>query len=124
MSTRVEIVAGEVHVEAELNDGETGRAVAAALPIRSTVQRWGEEIYFRIEVEAALEAGAKAEVSVGDLAYWPTGQAFCMFFGATPVSEPGQIRAASAVTIVGKMTGDFSGLGKVGEGAPVRIERC
>ena len=51
------------------------------------------------------------------------GQAFCIFFGPTPASGGDEIRAASAVNIVGRIKGDLSGLWDVPDGAEVCIER-
>jgi hypothetical protein len=45
-------------------------------------------------------------LEVGDLGYWPSGKAFCIFFGQTPMSEPGRIVPASAVNIIGRVIGD------------------
>jgi len=45
-----------------------------------------------------------------------------MFFGLTPASVGDEIRAASAVNIIGKMKGDWSGLTNVRSGASVLIE--
>ena len=103
---RIRIAVGEVALEAELNDSATAAKIGAALPIRSSFNTWGDEIYFSIPVDAELEDGAREVVEVGDLGYWPPGSAFCIFFGLTPVSEPGRIMPASAVTVVGKVTGD------------------
>ena len=61
-------------------------------------------------------------ISSGELGYWPTGSAFCMFFGATPASSGDEIRAASAVNILGKMQGDLSKLWDVASGEEVLIE--
>ncbi len=91
---------------AELNDTPTAGKVAQALPIRSSFNTWGDEIYFSIPVEAKLDDSAKEVVEMGDLGYWPSGRAFCIFFGQTPVSEPGKIVPASAVNIIGKVVGD------------------
>jgi hypothetical protein len=74
-------------------------------------------------VAAALDDTAAVVVKVGDLAYWPTGRAFCIFFGLTPGSLPGEIRPASAVNLVGRVTDDPCCLKLVQEGAQVRIER-
>jgi len=60
---------------------------------------------------------------VGDLGYWPTGRAFCIFFGLTPASVPGEIRPASAVNLVGRLLGDPCCLKLVPEGAMVRVEK-
>ena len=103
---RIRIAVGEVALEAELNDSATAAKIGAALPIRSSFNTWGDEIYFSIPVDAELEDGAQEVVEIGDLGYWPPGSAFCIFFGLTPVSEPGRIMPASAVTVVGKVTGD------------------
>ena len=123
MSTSIRITAGDTTVQAELNDGATAEGIAAKLPIEGRAQRWGEEIYFSIPVQAEIEPDASEVVQMGQLGYWPPGNAFCMFFGETPASQGDEIRAASAVNIVGVMQGDLSGLSDVPSGAAVRIER-
>ena len=112
------------HVEAEIFDTPTGRAVYDALPLKRNVNTWGEEIYFEIPVQAALEEGAKAEVAVGDLAYWPNMPAFCIFFGATPASTGDQPVAASAVNVFGRVLDtDPELLGKIPDGENVVVDR-
>jgi hypothetical protein len=74
-------------------------------------------------VVADLDDTATPVVHVGDLGYWPPGKAFCIFFGLTPASVPGEIRPASAVNLVGRITGDPCCLKLVPQGAPVRIEK-
>ena len=37
------------------------------------------------------------------MAYWPTGKAICLFYGPTPIGEPGEITPASPVNIIGKI---------------------
>jgi len=103
---RMTIRIGSLTMDAELNDTPTARDIAAALPIRATLHTWGDEIYFAIPVQAELEASAQEVVAIGDLGYWPPGKAFCIFFGQTPVSQPGKIMPASAVNVVGKVLGD------------------
>ena len=103
---RIRITAGEVALEAELNDTATAAKIGAALPIRTSFNTWGDEIYFSIPVDAELDDSAREVVEIGDLGYWPPGSAFCIFFGLTPVSEPGRIMPASAVNVIGKVAGD------------------
>ena len=103
---KIIIKAGQVEGRAELNDSATATAIWQALPIEGSANTWGEEIYFRIPVSQALEPGAREVVELGDLAYWPQGEAFCIFFGATPISDPGEIRPASAVNVVGRLSDD------------------
>jgi hypothetical protein len=93
-------------MEAELNDSPTARNIAEALPIQARFSTWGEEIYFAIPVTADLDDSARDVVEIGDLGFWPPGKAFCIFFGPTPMSKPGEIRPASAVNIIGQVKGD------------------
>jgi hypothetical protein len=89
-----------------LNDSATAGKISEVLPIAASFNTWGDEIYLTIPVDADLDETAREEVGMGDLGYWPTGKAFCIFFGPTPMSEEGKIIPASAVNIVGKVIGD------------------
>jgi hypothetical protein len=121
MPRKIRITAGSVSVEAELNDSKTAAAIAAALPIQARGQTWGDEIYFDIGLALAAE-GPREVVEMGDLGYWPPGQAFCIFFGPTPMSRGDEIRPASPVNIVGRVGGDPRSLKSVRSGARVTIE--
>jgi hypothetical protein len=121
---RVIISFSTYQVEAEIFDTPTGRAVYGELPLKRNVITWGEEIYFGLTVQVPLEEGARAEVSVGDLAYWPNMPAFCIFFGPTPVSTGDSPMAASPVNVFGRLINfEPERLGNVPEGENVVVER-
>ena len=122
MQRSIRITAGSVSAEARLNDSKTAGVIWDALPIEAKGQTWGDEIYFDIGLTAPAEQ-AREVVDVGDLAYWPPGQAFCIFFGKTPASRGDECRAASPVNVVGKIVGDARVFTKVRTGARVTIER-
>jgi len=103
---RIVIQIGTLSMEAELNDTSTAQQIAAALPLRSSFNTWGDEIYFAIPIHATLDDSAQEVVELGALGYWPPGKAFCIFFGQTPASQPGKIMPASAVNVIGKVLGD------------------
>ncbi len=124
MGKKIRILVSDLKVEAELNDSKTAQSVWEALPIEAKASLWGEEIYFAIPVKTVLEAGSREVVSAGELGYWPTGHAFCIFFGPTPASQGNEIRAASAVNIIGKVLGDPKAFLKVKDGAKVTLERA
>ena len=119
----IKIKIGNLSVRAELNDTPTAQKVAAALPIETSFSTWGDEIYFAIPVDADLDDSAKEEVGLGDLGYWPTGKAFCIFFGQTPMSKPGKIIPASAVNIIGKVKEDPALFKKVMHEKKVIVEQ-
>ena len=121
MPRAIRIIAGPVTVDAELNVSRTAAAIAAALPIEARAQTWGDEIYF--DIGQALPGESPREVvDLGDLGYWPPGQAFCIFFGPTPMSRGNEIRPASAVNVVGRVVGDPRAFTRVRSGTGVRIE--
>ena len=121
---KIVITAGSVSLEAELNDKPTAQQVWAALPIDGRANTWGDEIYFEIPVSAGSEPDARADVEIGELAYWPMGSAFCIFFGPTPASTGSQPRAYSPVNILGRMMGDATQFRTVRDGDAVRIEQA
>ncbi len=121
MAQDIRITAGPVQLAAALNDSQTAQAVWNALPITASANTWGDEIYFGIPVDAGLEQGQET-VDLGDLGYWPPGRAFCIFFGPTPASRGAEIRPASAVTVIGRVTGDAALFRQVRAGTSVTIE--
>ncbi len=122
MGRKISIKAGDGQLTASLDDTATAQAIWDALPIRAKGNTWGDEIYFAIPVEMG-EENSREVVALGDIAYWPPGKAFCMFFGPTPVSRGDEIRPASAVNVVGAMEGDLEALKQVPNGAEVTLER-
>jgi len=122
MARKIKITAGTVQATAELNDSKTADAIWNALPIKARANTWGDEIYFGIPVHAA-EENAKEVVELGDIAYWPPGNAFCIFFGLTPASRGSEIRPASPVNVVGKIDGDPKVFKSVHSGEQVTLEK-
>jgi hypothetical protein len=122
MGRAIRIIAGDLVAAAELNETKTAAAIWTALPIEARGQTWGDEIYFGIGIRADAEAPQEV-VALGDLGYWPPGSAFCIFFGPTPMSYGDEIRPASPVTVVGRLTGDARVFKKVAAGTTVRLER-
>ena len=86
-----------------MTESKTAKAIWDSLPIESTCNTWGDEVYFSIPVSLSLDETAQEIVDMGDLGYWPSGNALCIFFGPTPASQGDKIRPASAVNIVGKL---------------------
>jgi len=124
MGQKITIRVGTLTLAAELNDSPASAAVAAALPIQAKGNCWGEEIYFRIPVKQPEAKDARAEMAVGELAYWPPGNAFCIFFGPTPASIGQEPRAASPVNPIGRVTGDVGLLRQIADGSEFVLEKA
>jgi uncharacterized protein len=124
MERRITITSGSLTVGGVLSASPTADAVWNCLPLHASVSTWGDEIYFSIPVKVDLEKDAKDIVEVGDMGYWPSGAALCIFFGPTPVSRPGEIRPASAVNVFGTVMGDTEALKHITDGSAITIAKA
>jgi len=121
---KINISVENLSVEAEMFDTPTARKILEILPLESSANVWGDEIYFDLPLSLDPEPDARADVEVGDLAYWPAGPAFCIFFGPTPVSTDDQPRAFSPVNVFGRILGDARKLKRVAGGALVCVTKA
>ena len=118
--SQIKIEFENITIEADLNNSETANNIKKLLPISNTVNIWGDEIYFPVDINDE-EISAKETVELGDIGYWPPGNAFCLFFGLTPLSQGEEIRPASPINIIGKIRGEINILKKVKSGEKVRV---
>ena len=119
--THIRIQIGEIEIYGTVNDSDVAKSVVSVLPINSSFNTWGDEIYFPIPIELDITDGQEV-VLAGDIAYWPPGHALCIFYGQTPASRDGEIRAASEVYVIGNIQADADVLKSVDKGAKISIE--
>jgi hypothetical protein len=119
----ITISVNDIRLEAELGTSATAVKILEALPFEGTVNTWGNEIYFTIPVTVQQEPDARAEVEIGEIAFWPMGKAFCIFFGPTPVSRDGKPRAYSPVNVFGRVLGNATAFKGIANGARIRVNR-
>ncbi len=100
---KIIIAVENLSLKAELLDTPTARKIVEALPLEGSVNVWGDEIYTSSSPISIPEENSQSVVSLNDVAYWPTGKAICLFYGPTPIGNPGEITPASPVNIIGKI---------------------
>ncbi|MFI5294398.1 MAG: cyclophilin-like fold protein [Thermodesulfovibrionales bacterium] len=120
---KIRIIIKDIVLDAELFETATAKAVAASLPIEVKPNKWGDEFYFEIPVRMPLDDSATTKVSVGDIGYWPPGNALAIFFGPTPMSKGPEPVPASEVNIVGRIAGDATILRRAKGSSFIRLER-
>jgi len=119
----IKIKSKDIEAEAELNNSETAKKIYDALPFKGMINRWGQEVYFSVPIQIEEEKDAKEVVEIGDVAFWPTGNCFCIFFGKTPSSKENEPRAASNVNVFGKIKGDGTIFEKTKDGDEITISK-
>ncbi len=102
-------------------DTPTAKAILKELPLQAVAQTWGEEVYFRVPVSAALEDDARDIVEKGEIAFWTGGSAIAIGYGRTPASRGDEIRLVTAVNVWADAHGDPTVLRGVRDGDPVWI---
>ncbi|WP_415947639.1 cyclophilin-like fold protein [Streptomyces sp. KLOTTS4A1] len=120
MQIRISWPAG--HLTATLDDTPTSRALAKALPIVSSANTWGEEVYFDTGLNVDIEDGAEQVVAPGTVAFWTDGDALALPYGPTPISRGEECRLASPCNLLGSLDGDPRRLATVRGGDPIRVE--
>src|SRR4029079_10923233 len=86
-------------VIANLRDTPTATQLLAALPCASKANTWGEEVYFEVPFQAALEGDARQVVDPGTLCYWVDGKSLALPFGRTPISKGSESRLVSPCNV-------------------------
>ena len=87
--------------EINLRDTKTARLISKSIPIKSTIQMWGEEIFFNTNLQVTLEDDAKEVMQLGELAFWTEGSAIAIGYGKTPVSIDQEIRLIGPCNVWG-----------------------
>jgi len=89
-------------------------AILKKLPVEGRAALWKEEVYFEIPIKMGEEK-AKATVDKGTVAFWPMGNALCIFYGETQPYSP--------VNIVGRVVKNLDLFAKVKSGAKIKVEK-
>ena len=125
MATKVCLKIDGVELAGELGGSQAAQTLAARLPLEISMSRWGQEYYGSIGAPLEGVSGQTQEVMAkGDLAYWEPGNAFCLFFGPTPISSGEEPVAAGPVHLVGAVEGDWSRVGALGSAVTAKLDRA
>ena len=123
MTVPIKITVGKTVLSGELFDTACAQQIINKLPLKAMINEWGDEFYFEIPVKASLDETAATKVKIGDIGFWPPGNALAIFFGPTPMSSGADPVPASAVNLVGRIAGDAKLLKREKGTATIYIEK-
>ncbi len=104
----------------ELNNSFAAEEIQRRLPLEAVVSRWGDEIYFETNISAPAD-GQTMDVKIGDVAYWPEGKCFCVFFGRTEASTTDIPVPASPVVVIGTTMANPAELKEIKAGFAIQV---
>jgi len=93
----------------------TVEAIMNKLPLEGRAALWKEEVYFEIPVKMGKEK-AKPNVDKGTIAFWPMGNALCIFYGESQPYSP--------VNIIGRVTRNVEMFSQVKSGVKIKIDKA
>jgi len=112
---RIKMIIGDKTFEIELYNNPSSEALHASLPQKISMSRWGGEYYGDLSVTIPSKGSKTDTFEKGEVAFWPTGNAFCVFFGSTPASTDEMPKMASPGIPFGKIvSGRLSDLDAMG----------
>lgn len=115
------IRAGRIALRARLLDTPTADRIWATLPIYSTAETWGEALHFETAAETGREAGARAVVRKGEIAFWSEDDRIIIAWGLTPLSRPGELRLPVPCNVWAIALDDAGALAAVAPGERVAV---
>ena len=96
----IKIIVSDIVLNCRLRKNKTANEIIKLLPLKSSVNTWGDEIYFEIpKINVNIEDNAKDIVKLGEIAFWIEGNSIAIGFGRTPISKLNEIRLAARVNI-------------------------
>lgn len=101
--------------EVALYDNHSTEKLVSALPLSISMSKWGGEYYGSLPVPIPANGQKTDLFAEGDVALWPAGNGFCIFFGPTPVSTDERPKMASPGIAFGKITSDLAALHQLGD---------
>jgi len=117
----VKLQIGGLDFDIEMYEGAGPEAFIASLPAEIGMSRWGDEFYGGCSARVQEDDTVRDLYEAGEVAFWPPGNAFCIFFGRTPASSDSRPRMASPGVPLGKITGDAAALKKLGSSAKAKL---
>jgi hypothetical protein len=113
------ILPGNLIIEGELRSVFSPRIIErilASMPIQSRIHLWKKEFYFEIGIRMGLEK-AVSSCKAGEIAYWPQGDAICLFFD--------EMSPYNKVSPIGHFSlSDFDEVfGQIHSGAPITMHQ-
>tara|TARA_B100000900_G_scaffold204878_1_gene173690 strand:+ start:334 stop:708 length:375 start_codon:yes stop_codon:yes gene_type:complete len=123
MTKKCKIIIDKINFDISLLNTPTAEIIWKNLPISSSINIWGEEVYFYVDVDSPVESEAKSIIEFGEIAYWPSGKAIAIGFGRTPISKADEIQLADNCNIWAITKFDLKKLKQVKQGCEARIEK-
>lgn len=121
-SIRIRTKNGEY--DAEIDDSDISNAIWLSLPFKAQINMLGCEIYFEMPLDAKITGEEKTVFEKGDIAYWPSASALCIFFGPTPLSgEDGRPVTRFPHVKIGRVLGDPSSMKHAGDRQQITLEK-
>lgn len=118
----IELLVAGITVKVSLEQTQSAAHIAAALPLFSNVETWGDSIHFEIPIRGGRDRTARINAEIGGLYYWAEDHRLILVFGPTPISGRGEIRLPRPCNLIGRTGDELKALTKVHPGQKVTLK--
>ena len=101
------IIIDSVEFGIKLKSTYTAQEIIKRLPLYGKCQKRGDEYYFYINVKIQKDDIAKQIINLGEIAYWPAGNAIAIAYAETPISKRNEIKLVDKCIIWAKAKFDL-----------------
>lgn len=120
----IKIITRNASFNAKLRFCDISNEIWLSLPYNGTINMFGGEMYFEFPLSGPVKGEEITVLNKGDIAYWPSANALCIFFGPTPYSgEDGKPVSKFPVIKIGEIIGDCSDLENAGDRTKILIQQ-
>jgi len=118
---KIRITSNDTELTALITDEAFAEKLRNILPVESSANTYGQELYFDLPIEDELHPDATDVVDPGTVTFWVQGSAMAIPYGPTPASKGDECRLVTDVNPVGRIEGDPERLGQISAGDPIRV---
>ena len=107
---------------AELDDSDISNEIWLSLPFSADINMFGSQLYFEMPLDSKTKGDSKI-FEKGDIVYWPSADAVCIFSGPTPLSTNERPAASHMMKKIGHVIGECSEMEASGDRMRITLER-
>lgn len=121
MIKKCKICIKKIQIDVLIKENETSSKIWDLIPLKSSIKKWGKEIYFPCDINIHPDNESKDIIKKGEIVFWPEGKVIAIGYGPTPISISNEIRLAGKCNVWGYTESNLDLLDSVSQNDKIEI---